>query len=150
MKKNALIVASLLMAFFISCQSQTPTVCTDESGKPLDYSQGNALSTNQPAQEPQVTSEKGLPMVVKLGRDNCAPCIEMNRILEEVKPLVGNKATISIIDVSKEPDKAQLFGIRVIPTEIFYDSKFNEIHRVEGVIPKEEVIYWLKKGGAEL
>lgn len=89
-------------------------------------------------------------MVVKLGRDNCAPCIEMNKILEEVKSVVGDKAVISIIDVSKEPDKAQLFGIKLIPTEIFYDSDFKEIYRVEGVIQKEDVLYWLKKGGADL
>lgn len=150
MKKSSLTVALLLVAFLISCQSQTPSVCTDNSGNPVDISQGNIASTKQMPQEAQTIGKKGLPMVVKLGRDNCAPCIEMNKILEEVKSVVGDKAVISIIDVSKEPGKAQLFGIKLIPTEIFYDSDFKEIYRIEGVIQKEDVLYWLKKGGADL
>lgn len=150
MKKSALTVALLLVAFLISCQSQTPAVCTDSSGNPIDISQGNSSTSNQTSQEDQTIGKKGLPMVVKLGTDKCAPCVEMNKILEEVKSVVGDKAVISIIDVSKEPDKAQLFGIKLIPTEIFFDSDFKEIYRIEGVIQKEDVLYWLKKGGADL
>ncbi|HOO97006.1 MAG TPA: thioredoxin family protein [Caldisericia bacterium] len=98
-----------------------------------------------------VSSDKAsvgaVPIVVKIGRDNCIPCIEMNKILESVGDQMGDKVDIRVIDVRDDPDAASKYGIRVIPTTIFYDISGNERYRFEGVVQREDVVSYISECG---
>jgi thioredoxin 1 len=78
------------------------------------------LSWANPVKEVPV---KGMVNLVDLGADTCLPCKMMAPILEKLEKVYRGKAAIIFIDVSKFPDQAKRFGIRVIPTQIFFDKK---------------------------
>ncbi len=77
--------------------------------------------------------------MIDLGADSCIPCKMMAPILVKLKEEYKNKADIVFIDVWKNPAKGQDFGIRLIPTQIFFDKHGNEIKRHEGFLDEQSI-----------
>ena len=46
---------------------------------------------------------------------------------------------VEFIDISADPAAAQRYGIRTIPTQIFFTADGTEAGRHEGFLPKEEI-----------
>ena len=82
----------------------------------------------------------GIPTVVKIGRDDCVACIEMNKILAEVDDEIGDTVNIVKISTEEEPEAIKEFGIGAIPTIIFFDTSKSEKYRFVGKVEKDEVI----------
>ena len=80
-----------------------------------------------------------LPKLVDLGAGKCIPCKKMAPILEEAKKLYEGLAEVVFIDVWENPDEKAKYGIRMIPTQIFYDTIGKEVLRHEGFFPMEEI-----------
>lgn len=93
----------------------------------------STATTSAPATE-------GLPRVVDLGADKCKACKELAPILEELKKEYAGRVIVEFIDVWVNPTAANLYMIRVIPTQIFYDADGNEVWRHEGFLPKAEFV----------
>lgn len=91
----------------------------------------------------------GLPRLLDLGSDKCQPCKEMAPILAELKREYAGKATIDFLDVWKDAAAVEPYGVRVIPTQIFYDRAGQEVWRHEGFLSKAEIVAKLKGLGAE-
>lgn len=93
------------------------------------------------------TDPSGLPRLVDLGSDTCVPCKLMAPILEELKVDYASLFSVEFIDAKKNRPVAALYGIRVIPTQIFYDAAGEELFRHEGFISKEAILAkWLELG----
>lgn len=90
---------------------------------------------------------KGKVTLVDLGADRCIPCRMMAPILEELKQEYQGKAAIVFLDVWKDRTLARRFGIRAIPTQIFYDRQGKEAFRHEGFLSKENIELVLQKLG---
>ncbi|MGB8657191.1 MAG: thioredoxin domain-containing protein [Candidatus Zixiibacteriota bacterium] len=80
-----------------------------------------------------------LPMLVDLGKGTCIPCKKMKPILDELKLEYQGKATVRIIDLRDEPKEAGRYGIRLIPTQIFFDAAGKEVFRHEGFMDKQSI-----------
>ena len=91
-----------------------------------------------------------LPRLVDLGADKCIPCKMMAPILEELKTTYADQFRVEFIDVWKNPDAGEQYGIRSIPTQIFYDANGKELFRHEGFFPKEDMLAKWKELGVEL
>jgi len=89
-----------------------------------------------------------VPRMVDLGADKCIPCKKMAPILEELRVEYAGRAEIEFIDVWKNPSAGELFGIRSIPTQVFYDRHGREVWRHEGFLSKEDIEAKLKELGA--
>ncbi len=76
--------------------------------------------------------------LIDLGADSCLPCKMMAPILEKLEKIYQGKAAIIFIDVRKFPDQAKRFGIRAIPTQIFFDKKGKEVYRHEGFMSEKQ------------
>jgi thioredoxin 1 len=114
----------------------------------------NIVSTT-PAEKTEVQSaaveqSKGLPRLVDLGADKCIPCKMMAPILEELKSEYEGTLIIEFIDVWKNPDEAPKYGIKLIPTQIFYDASGKELFRHEGFFSKEDILSKWKEFGVDL
>ena len=84
--------------------------------------------------------EKGKPMLVDLGASTCIPCKEMVPVLAQVKKMYDGKAVVKIIDVYENPEEANKYEIRVIPTQIFLDKDGKQVFRHEGFFSKEDIV----------
>jgi thioredoxin 1 len=65
----------------------------------------------------------GLPIIIDFGADSCLPCKEMAPVLKELNEELQGKAIIKFVDVWKNPDFAEDYPIRAIPTQVFFDAK---------------------------
>ncbi|MFZ2445052.1 MAG: thioredoxin family protein [Syntrophobacteraceae bacterium] len=108
------------------------------------------LSAEEKPQAPQVPV-KGKVTMVDIGAKKCIPCKMMAPIMKELEEEYGStgKAAIIFIDVWENPVEGRKFGIRSIPTQIFYDSAGKEVSRHEGFMDKGSIIAMLEKLGVK-
>jgi thioredoxin 1 len=99
------------------------------------------------SQVPRVVPVKGMPTMVDLGANECIPCKMMVPIMEKVEKKYRGKAAIVFIDVWKNKEPAKRFGIRAIPTQIFFDKGGKETYRHEGFMGEKEIDRIFKKMG---
>ena len=92
--------------------------------------------------KPAVQGEpvKKLPTLVDLGKGTCIPCKKMKPILEELKIEYQGKAMVEVIDLRYDRGAGLIYGIRLIPTQIFYDAEGNEVYRHEGFMDKQSIV----------
>lgn len=97
---------------------------------------------------PQAAAEQAArPRLLDLGAGKCVPCKMMEPILNELTETYAGKLTVEFIDVWENQQAGQQYGIRVIPTQIFYDAEDNELFRHEGFYSKEDILQkWQELG----
>ncbi len=107
-------------------------------------------SDESPASHSQPTGVvpvKGMITMVDLGADACIPCKMMAPILTKMKKKYRGKAAIIFIDVWKHREQAKRFGVRAIPTQIFFDKEGKEIYRHVGFLSESAIVDQLRKMG---
>lgn len=101
------------------------------------YNSGDSLAKAE--QIPQIPVPNMVTMV-DLGAKECIPCKMMAPIMEELEKEYQGRAAVIFIDVWKNPEAGPKFGIRAIPTQIFYDAQGKEITRHEGFLDKQSIV----------
>jgi len=74
----------------------------------------------------------------------------MAPILEELAKEYKGKLKVEFIDVWENPGAGEKYGIRVIPTQIFFDRNGEEFFRHEGFYSKEDILRKFKDQGIDL
>lgn len=92
---------------------------------------------------------KGMVTMVDLGAASCIPCKMMAPILDRLEKRYRGKAAIVFIDLRYQRDAAQHFGVRAIPTQIFYDKNGREVSRHMGFMSEEAIVAQLKTMGVK-
>ena len=107
-------------------------------------------SDEPPASHPQPAGAvpvKGMVTMVDLGANQCIPCKMMAPIIEKLEKNYRGKAAIVFIDVWKDKEPAKRFGIRAIPTQIFFNKEGKEVYRHTGFMGEADIVGQLKKMG---
>ena len=79
------------------------------------------------------------PVVVDFWAEWCGPCKALAPILDEIATELGEKAQVVKVNVDENTDLAQKYGIRGIPTLIFFkDGKVKST--LVGNQPKSEIV----------
>ncbi|MDD5483523.1 MAG: thioredoxin family protein [Kiritimatiellae bacterium] len=102
-------------------------------------------STESPA--PPAGAVQTLPQLVDLGAGKCIPCKMMAPILEDLKKTHADKFKVEFIDVWQTPEAGRQYGIRVIPTQIFFAPDGKELFRHEGFYGREDILAKWKQLG---
>jgi thioredoxin 1 len=92
---------------------------------------------------------KGMVTMVDLGAKKCVPCKMMAPIMEKVEKAYQGRAVIHFYDVWEDREPATRFGIRGIPTQIFFDKDAKEVYRHVGFMSEEDIVSQLTKMGVK-
>lgn len=79
-----------------------------------------------------------IPSILKFTGDWCTPCKMINPILEELEKEYEGKFEVLNVDVDKEPEAAQAFGVRSIPNMVFIPTEGTP-ERMVGALPKQAI-----------
>lgn len=83
--------------------------------------------------------DSDLPRLLDLGSHSCTPCQMMVPELEAVSEDYAGVVNVDFIDVNENPNAARSYGIRLIPTQIIFDTRGNELFRHEGYMSREDM-----------
>jgi len=100
------------------------------------------------AAQPEVPV-RGMVTMVDLGAKKCIPCKMMAPILAKLEKEYAGRAAIVFLDVWEDSKPARRFGIRGIPTQIFFDKEGKEVFRHLGFLNEEEIVRRLKDMGVK-
>ena len=92
---------------------------------------------------------KGMVTMVDLGAASCIPCKMMAPILEKLEKRYQGKAAVIFIDLRYEREAAQRFGIRAIPTQIFFDKVGKEVYRHVGFMSEAAIVTQFQSMGVK-
>lgn len=125
MKKNAIIISLIfiipLLAYMLLTVSNSSTAKTTEAGK---------------------------PQIIKFTSAMCLDCQTMNKVFKEIFPKYQDKITLTEIQVqdrnSFNEEQIKKYNVTLVPTIILLNSKGQQVKRIEGAIPKQEMDNYLK------
>ncbi len=87
----------------------------------------------------QEVLKSDVPVLVDFWAEWCGPCKALSPILDEIATELSGKATVMKVNVDEAGDLAQKYGIRGIPTLIFF--KNGEVKStLVGNQPKQEIV----------
>ncbi|MDD5382163.1 MAG: thioredoxin family protein [Candidatus Margulisbacteria bacterium] len=84
--------------------------------------------------------KSGLPVVVKLGADQCLPCRAMKPVLKELAAEQKGKIIVLDLDINENRELAREFKVTLIPTVIFYDKHGEPKAKSTGYMSKDELL----------
>jgi thioredoxin 1 len=82
---------------------------------------------------------RGMVSVVDYGASYCQPCVLMEPVLKDVARAYRGRAAVVVVDVVRHEDQARRAGVRVIPTQVFFDRSGREVARHVGFLNQKEL-----------
>jgi len=109
-----------------------------------------AVDPASAAEHESASKSKTLPRLLDLGAGKCMACKMMAPILDELREEYRGRLDVEVIDVWKDPAAGDKFGIRIIPTQIFFGPDGRERWRHTGFISKSDILAKWKEFGIDL
>jgi thioredoxin 1 len=87
---------------------------------------------------------KSRPALYEFGAKTCLPCIQMQKVMAELKTSHGEQVEFRMVYADEELELFKEYKIVVIPTQVFFNAGGQEVERHIGALTKEEVLKKLK------
>lgn len=79
------------------------------------------------------------PVLVDFWAVWCGPCRMVGPIVQEISEDYGDKAVVGKLDVDHNPETARNYGIRNIPTILFFKNG-EVVDKQVGAVPKQKLV----------
>ena len=99
--------------------------------------------------EEEVLKSK-LPVLVDYWAEWCGPCKMIAPVLDEIAREYAGRLKVEFIDVWKDAKAGEQYGVKAIPTQIFYDAEGKEIFRHTGFYSKDDILKAFRDNGVAL
>lgn len=83
--------------------------------------------------------ENEKPVLVDFFATWCGPCQMLSPTLKQVKDQLGERVSIIKIDVDKNPEIAETYRVRGVPTMMLFQNGV-QLWRQSGVLSKDEIV----------
>jgi len=150
MNKKVLVTIAILAGLFIAVMVIKSHLLSDKpsgSGQATASSGGPTVVSVTKDADTRNIPVKGMVTLLDLGSDSCVPCKMMVPIIEKLKKKYEGKAAVVVIDVWKDTETGKKYGVRAIPTQIFFDKGGREIYRHVGFLDEDAIVRQLHKMG---
>lgn len=131
MKRYLLLLAAMAMVMCGSCQSKSRS----------EQKQQTAASDSITEYESKTTVreiDNNLPIVYDFSAVWCGPCKLFAPIFEKVSKEYADKANFVKVDVDTNPELAQQWGIRSVPTIIVAHPSTRQYTMAQGAMSEED------------
>lgn len=91
--------------------------------------------------ETEVIQAKGT-FLVDFWAEWCGPCRQISPILDEIAKEREGKITIAKVNIDKNPETPQKYGVRGIPTLIIFKDG-QAVSTKVGSLPKSKLVEWI-------
>ena len=149
MNKKILVAIALPAGLFIALLVIWYQVLSDKpprgAGQANASFSGSAASSTTGNADISTIPVKGMVTLLDLGSDSCVPCKMMVPILAKLKKKYKGKAAVVFIDVWKDKKAGKKYGVRAIPTQIFFNKGGREVYRHVGFLDEDAIVRQLKK-----
>lgn len=93
--------------------------------------------------------ENNLPTLMTFSSTMCLDCQKMKGVISEVEKEYNSKinfVSINALDKNRKiKDYIKKYGVVLVPTMVFVDQNGNMTNKIEGYIPKEQLITELEE-----
>jgi len=87
----------------------------------------------------EVVLKSDKPVIVDLWAVWCGPCRMVGPIVQEIGEDYKEKAVVGKLDVDHNPESARKFGIRNIPTVLYFKNG-EVVDKQVGAVPKQKLV----------
>jgi len=125
-------------------------LCSQDGAEHLSSSdavQTKANETDLIVSHEKLEFSKHKVTFIELGADKCIPCKAMQPVMREIAQDYKDVVQVVFYDVWKTPKYAGDYGVKMIPTQIFFDKNGDEFFRHVGFFAKDDIIKMLKEKG---
>lgn len=133
-----------MLAFCLAFAATCAAIVPGEAMEPGEASAADLISG-----APHDLPVKGMVTMVDIGAHACIPCKMMTPIIEALSKEYEGRAAIAFIDVWQHREEADRYGIRAIPTQIFYDAQGKEQYRHVGFLDRDSIVEKLAELGVK-
>ena len=85
------------------------------------------------------TLQEGKPMVLDFWAEWCGPCLMVSPIMDELAEDYAGRVNIGKMNVDENNDIVAQYGIRNIPTVLFFKNG-ELVDKIVGAVPKDKFV----------
>lgn len=91
-----------------------------------------------------IAQTNNMPSFITFTSTMCMDCKKMKSVIKEIQPDYSSKInfiSINALDKNKKVNEyIKKYNVVLVPTMVFLDKNGNQVNKIEGFIPKEDLI----------